>query len=73
MTVPGGIGGREAVREILKINPEAKVAVASGYSNDPIKIDFQDYGFYGSIIKPFHLSELSELIGSILEREQIIV
>ena len=36
LTIPGGMGGRAAVKEILTINPKAKVLVSSGYSNDPI-------------------------------------
>ena len=30
LTIPGGIGGREAISELLEIDPEAKVIVYSG-------------------------------------------
>jgi len=66
LTIPGGMGGKYAVQKILKINPEAKVVVASGYSNDPVVAHYQEYGFKGSIVKPFQWKELNELINSLL-------
>ena len=67
LTIPGGMGGKETVPEILKINPDAKVIVASGYSNDPVMARYQDYGFVASIAKPFQLAELNELIDEIIQ------
>ncbi len=67
LTVPGGMGGTEAVREILAIDPEAKVIVSSGYSNDPVMANFRDYGFCGAIAKPYQIKELARLIGKFLE------
>ncbi len=66
LTIPGGMGGREAVREILQINPEAKVIVASGYSNDPIMANCTDYGFVASMSKPFDLEELNKILTAAL-------
>jgi PAS domain S-box-containing protein len=66
LTIPGGMGGKETVLEILKINPDAKVVVASGYSNDPIMANYQKHGFIASIAKPFQLYELNKLINAIL-------
>lgn len=63
LTIPGGMGGKEAVREIHKIDPAAKVIVASGYSNDPIMANYRDYGFCAAIVKPFNLQEFREAIG----------
>jgi len=62
LTIPGGMGGKEAVHEIHRINASAKVIAASGYSTDPIMANYQEYGFSGSITKPFNLSELSRAI-----------
>ncbi len=68
LTIPGGMGGKDTVPEILKINPNAKVVVASGYSNDPVMAHYQDYGFTASIAKPFQLAELSKLVNAILQQ-----
>ena len=45
LTIPGGMGGKEAVREIHQLDPGARVIVASGYSNDPVMASFAEYGF----------------------------
>ncbi len=64
LTIPGGMGGKEAVQHILNINPDAKVIVASGYSNDPVMADCKKYGFSASVAKPFDLQELEKAIAS---------
>jgi len=58
LSIPKGMGGKEAVLEILKIDPSAKCVVSSGYASDPIMKNFSDYGFKGVITKPFVVSEL---------------
>ena len=66
LTIPGGMGGQEAVREILNIDREAKVFVSSGYSTDPVMVNFQDYGFKGGIAKPFDLAAMEKMLSSIV-------
>lgn len=66
LTVPGGMGGKEAVQEILKIDSEAKVIVSSGYSNDPIMANFGDYGYCSAIVKPYRVQELSMVISQVI-------
>ncbi|MBN2809305.1 MAG: transporter substrate-binding domain-containing protein [Deltaproteobacteria bacterium] len=68
LTVPGGMGGKDAVQEILKINPQAKVIVSSGYSNDPVMADCHKYGFCGAMAKPFQIHELVDVVGKALSR-----
>jgi len=63
LTIPGGMGGKEAIKEIHKIDPEAKVIVSSGYSTDPVMADFSEYGFCGAMAKPFQIRELMEIVG----------
>ena len=60
LTIPGGMGGKEAVAEILKKDPAARVIVSSGYSEDPIMSDFEKYGFCDVIAKPYRVEDLSE-------------
>jgi DNA-binding NarL/FixJ family response regulator len=58
------MGGREAVRRLIEINPAAKVIVSSGYSEDPVMADFRKYGFSGVVAKPYRIDEL----GAALDR-----
>jgi len=67
LTIPGGMGGKEAVKKILLIDPNAKVIVASGYSNDPVMADYRQYGFKGVIAKPFTINDLSRMLKKVLE------
>ncbi|MFP3983596.1 MAG: PAS domain S-box protein [Desulfurivibrionaceae bacterium] len=66
LTIPGGMGGREAVQEILAFDPGAKVIVSSGYSNDPVMSNYRGYGFKAVIFKPYKLQELRKVIDQVL-------
>ena len=66
LTTPGGMGGKEAIRELLKIDPEVKAIVSSGYSNDPIMSDCKKYGFVGVVAKPYKISELGKTLKEII-------
>ncbi len=70
LTIPGGMGGKEAANEILKINPEAKLIVSSGYSDDPIMANFQDYGFCSAMVKPYRLHELMTIVGQAMKESE---
>ncbi|MDA3959081.1 PAS domain S-box protein [Oceanispirochaeta sp.] len=62
LTIPGGMGGKEAIQEIRKICSETPAFVASGYSEDPVIANPEEYGFSASICKPFMMDELSEML-----------
>jgi len=62
LTIPGGMGGREAIGELLALDPDARVIVSSGYSNDPVIAHFSDHGFRGILIKPYRLTELKSAL-----------
>ncbi|MBU0986265.1 MAG: response regulator, partial [Proteobacteria bacterium] len=65
----GGMGGKEAVKDLLKIDPKAKAIVSSGYSHDPVLSDYGNYGFSGVIPKPFTLQDLSEILQKIIKED----
>ncbi len=57
LTIPNGMGGKEAIVEILKIDPNARVIVSSGYSNDPVMSDFRKFGFSYVMPKPYKMKD----------------
>jgi PAS domain S-box-containing protein len=66
LTIPGGMGGQKAARLLLASHPEARLIVASGYSNDPVLADHTTYGFRAAIAKPFNLKELQRALHTAL-------
>ena len=70
LTVPGGMGGREAIEQLLEIDPEVKAVVSSGYSEDPVLKHFQEYGFKGMMPKPFESLSFSKVLHEVLKGEK---
>lgn len=66
LTVPGEGGGKDTIRELVKIDPDVKAIVSSGYCNNAVMAEYKSYGFKGVISKPFCLEELSEVIKNTL-------
>jgi PAS domain S-box-containing protein len=58
ITIPGGMGGLEALECLRAIDPQAKVLISSGYANNPVMANFQQYGFNGVISKPYTVQRL---------------
>jgi DNA-binding NarL/FixJ family response regulator len=66
LTVPGAMGGAAAMKEILKIDPNARGIVSSGYSSDPIMADFREHGFRGSVPKPYRVGDFAQTLREVL-------
>ncbi|MFZ5799143.1 MAG: hybrid sensor histidine kinase/response regulator [Desulfobulbaceae bacterium] len=66
LTIPGGMGGREAVRKLKEMDPNAKVIVSSGYFTDPVMAHFREFGFDGVVPKPYQIDELGRVIKDVL-------
>ncbi|MBN1496856.1 MAG: PAS domain S-box protein [Spirochaetes bacterium] len=62
LTVPGGMGGKEAIKMLKEFDPEIKAIVSSGYSNDPVMASYRDYGFSGVVAKPYTVDDLQAVI-----------
>ena len=69
LTIKGGMGGKETVKEILKINPEEKVIVSSGYAKSVELNNFSSLGFIAKIDKPYTLEKLEEVIFKVLNND----
>ena len=67
LTIPGGIGGKEAVKELLALDPHVRAIVSSGYADDPVMANPSKYGFKGTVAKPYTARALREAVASALE------
>ena len=66
LTVPGGMGGEEAIGQLLEIDPKARVVVSSGYSDSPIMARHGSYGFIGVLPKPYDIDEVERVVRKLL-------
>jgi CheY-like chemotaxis protein len=66
LNIPNGMGGKEAIAEILNVDRKAQVFVSSGSCNDPAVVNFQDHGFAGVIAKPFDLASMQRTLAPLL-------
>ena len=66
LTIPGDISGEMALKQIREINPKIKAIVSSGYSDNPVMADYQDYGFNGKVGKPFRIADLAAEVKRVL-------
>ncbi len=62
LTLKTGKSGMDTYDEISKINPDVKVIVSSGYSNDPIMSNYARIGFKTVLPKPYSIDELIHAI-----------
>ncbi len=66
LTIPGGMGGEEALRKLRVIDPDVKAIVSSGYSSDPIMAKYKKYGFKAVLPKPYEVKKLSSVLSHVL-------
>jgi two-component system cell cycle sensor histidine kinase/response regulator CckA len=66
LTIRGGMGAKEVIGPILAINPDAKAAVFTGYSSDPVFSEYQRFGFVGALKKPFKIDEFKTFLAQML-------
>lgn len=66
LTIPGGMGGMEAVKRILEIDSKVKAIVCSGYSNDTVMANPNSFGFCAVVPKPYSLKQLGGTISDVL-------
>ena len=66
LTMPGGMGGKEAIAKLKEIDPGVRAIVSSGYSQDPVVAHFRTYGFAGVVSKPYELSSISAVLHQVI-------
>jgi CheY-like chemotaxis protein len=66
LTISGGMGGKETILKLLEIDPDARVIVSSGYSNDPVLSNYSDYGFGAALVKPYKVDEMRRAVQKVM-------
>jgi CheY-like chemotaxis protein len=68
LTIPDGMGVEETIRRLREFDPSVKAIVSSGYSNDPVVMDYAGYGFSGSLSKPYKINDMKALLETLLKK-----
>ena len=66
LTIPGGMGGKEAIQKLLEIDPDVRAIVSSGYSHGPEMANHKQHGFRGMVGKPYKVEELAREITAVI-------
>ena len=66
LTIPGGMGGKEAIQRLLEIDPHVRAIVSSGYSHGPEMANHKQHGFCGMVGKPYKVEELAREITAVI-------
>lgn len=66
LLIPGGMGGEETMQHLLALDPQAKVIVCSGDPTQQIVEKYQEYGFQGTLSKPYTTKNLRHLLKEVI-------
>lgn len=66
ITIPGGMGGREAIARIREIDPQVRAIVSSGYANTPILAACKEFGFAAALTKPYDVTGICSVLKQVL-------
>ncbi len=73
LTLPGGMGGKEALKKLIEIDPTVNAIVSSGYATDATMSRYQDFGFRGVIAKPYEASQLGKKVAEVIASSRVNV
>jgi two-component system cell cycle sensor histidine kinase/response regulator CckA len=67
LTISGGMGGKEAIKELKEIDSKVTAIVSSGYSHDTVMANYADYGFSGVLKKPYEIEDMAKVINEVID------
>jgi DNA-binding NtrC family response regulator len=68
LSVPTGLGGKETIELLRNVDPAVKAVVSSGYTNDPVVLDFLHYGFCERLTKPYNIHTMKNLLENVIKK-----
>jgi PAS domain S-box-containing protein len=67
LTIPGGVGAKDALTRLRELDPNVRAVVATGYSSDPVVADHEQLGFAAVLVKPYRLEDLRGVLRAVLQ------
>ena len=71
LSVPDGMGGKEAFEKLHALDPNAKIVISSGFTNDPMLTDFASFGLNGVLAKPYRITEIKTLLEKMIPPKKV--
>jgi CheY-like chemotaxis protein len=68
LTVPDGMGGKEAFEKLRKVDPTVKVVISSGFTDDPMMAEFAKFGLDGILAKPYRINDIKVLLERMIQK-----
>lgn len=68
LSIPEGMGGKEAIQKFRELDPSVKAIVSSGHSNDPVVVEYEKYGFSGRLTKPYKINDMKEILDLLVKK-----
>jgi len=66
-----GMGGNRCLEELLRIDPDVRVLVASGYSSNGLALDERGRGARGFISKPYDAKDILGAIRRVMDHGRL--
>ena len=67
LCIRGGVGAEKAILSLRAINPTTKAIVTSGFANHDVMTNYVDYGFDGTLSKPYTSEKIVKCLRAVLE------
>jgi CheY-like chemotaxis protein len=68
LSVPEGMGGRDAIVKLKELDPGVKAIVSSGFTGDPCVTDYASFGFSGILAKPYKINDMKVLLEELIRK-----
>jgi len=67
ITIPGGMGAQETMPKLVALDPAVQGIISSGYSTNPMIVDYRSFGYAAVIVKPYGFKELNEALDTVFK------
>ncbi len=68
LSIPNGMGGKDAIVHLRAFDPAVKAIVSTGYTNDLIVQNFEQYGFSGILSKPYKINDMKNILEQLMQK-----
>ncbi|MFQ5630316.1 MAG: response regulator [bacterium] len=66
LKLTGSLDGSQTFKKLEALNPQIKAIVSSGYTFDPVIINYHKHGFQGVVKKPYRIDDLAATLSEII-------